>query len=149
MRHEHLQHRFVDFIPERLEEGVLYVSLEYMTVAHLCCCGCGSEVSITLSPTDWRLIFDGKTVSLEPSIGSWTLPCKSHYFITRNRVVWARTWSREQIQAGRQFDAARKREERAAETPAPKDVEVVVMTPPQHAKQKGGGLFGWLKNWWS
>jgi hypothetical protein len=82
-----VQHRFVDFIPEQLEEGVLYVSIEYMTVAHLCCCGCGQEVSITLSPTDWRLIYDGKTVSIEPSIGSWNLPCQSHYFIARNRCM--------------------------------------------------------------
>ena len=89
MRRDNLEHRFVDFIPERLDEGILYVSIEYTTVAHLCCCGCGKEVSITLSPTDWRLVFDGKTISLEPSIGSWSLPCQSHYFITRNRVVWA------------------------------------------------------------
>jgi hypothetical protein len=74
MRHDQLQHRFVEFIPEQLEESILYISLEYMTVTHLCCCGCGHEVSVTLSPTDWRLICDGRTVSIEPSIGSWRLP---------------------------------------------------------------------------
>ena len=108
MRHDQLQHRFVEYIPERLEDGVLYISIEYMTVTHLCCCGCGQEVSTTLSPTDWRLIFDGKTVSLEPSIGSWSLPCQSHYFITRNRVVWAKKWSAAEIEAGRQYDVGEK-----------------------------------------
>ena len=32
---------------------------------------------------------DNGTVSLRPSIGNWQLPCRSHYFIVRNRVVWA------------------------------------------------------------
>ena len=101
MRQVRLRHRFVDFIPGVLEEGVLYVSIEYMTVAHKCCCGCESEVSTPLSPTDWRLIFDGRSVSLEPSIGSWCLPCRSHYWIRNNQVRWAPKWTEEQIQAGR------------------------------------------------
>jgi len=108
MKRDHLQHRFVEFIPEQLDEGVLYVSVEYMTVAHKCCCGCGREVSLPLSPTDWRLIFDGKSISLEPSIGSWSLPCKSHYWITNNRVRWAAQWSPAQVQAARTSDARRK-----------------------------------------
>lgn len=102
MSHDHLQHRFVEFIPERLDDGILYVSMEYRTVSHLCCCGCRSEVVTPLGPTDWRLIFDGKCVSLEPSIGSWSLPCRSHYWIRRNRVVWAPCWSEEEILVGRE-----------------------------------------------
>jgi hypothetical protein len=108
MRQERLRHRFVEFIPEVLEEGVLYVSMEYMTVAHKCCCGCGSKVSTPLTPTDWRLIFDGKTISLEPSIGSWSLPCRSHYWITKNQVHWAQKWTQKQIQAGRVHSAKAK-----------------------------------------
>ena len=50
---------FVQFIPETLDEGVLYVSLEHRTVAHRCCCGCGNEVVTPLDPTQWRLIYDG------------------------------------------------------------------------------------------
>ncbi len=147
MRRDQLQHRFVAFIPEQLEEGVLYVSIEYMTVAHLCCCGCGQEVSITLSPTDWRLIFDGKTVSIEPSIGSWSLPCQSHYFITRNRVVWAAKWSRAEIEASRRYDAARKGQHRTAES---RQTPVQLPAPdlPKQHKAKQGGMLGWLKRWW-
>jgi hypothetical protein len=149
MRHEQLQHRFVEYIPERLEEGVLYISIEYMTVTHLCCCGCGHEVSTTLSPTDWRLIFDGKTVSLEPSIGSWSLPCPSHYFITRNRVVWAQKWSKAEIETGRRFDAARKLQHRTAESPVETPAMVVPRELPEQDTAKKGRLLSRLRSWWS
>src|SRR4051812_849924 len=101
MRRQHLRHEFVEYIPEKLEEGVLYVSMEYMTVAHLCCCGCGAEVSLPLSPVGWRLIYDGRSISLEPSIGSWSLPCSSHYWIRGNQVRWAEQWTPERVQAAR------------------------------------------------
>lgn len=152
MRRDSLQHRFVDFIPERLEEGVLYVSIEYTTVAHLCCCGCGQEVSITLSPTDWRLIFDGKSVSLEPSIGSWSLPCQSHYFITRDRIVWARQWSQQEIQAGRRYDALAKQGHFDTPNSSPPAVDPAP-TPPAKPETKkaeaASGVWSWLKSWWS
>ena len=53
-----LRHEFVEFIPDKLVDGVIYVSIPYATVAHKCCCGCGMEVVTPLSPTDWELIFD-------------------------------------------------------------------------------------------
>ena len=62
-----LAHEFVEFIPDVLEEGKIYVSIEHSTVVHRCCCGCGKEVVTPLSPTDWKLIFNGKTISLDPS----------------------------------------------------------------------------------
>lgn len=96
-----LDHEFVEYTPDVLEDGTLYVSLTYGTVVHKCCCGCGSEVVTPLSPTDWKLIFDGESVSLEPSIGSWDLACKSHYWIEHSRVRWATQWSQGQIAAGR------------------------------------------------
>ncbi|MCH2218714.1 Uncharacterised protein [Mycobacteroides abscessus subsp. abscessus] len=37
-------HEFVDFIPADLDAGVLYVSLPYATVMHLCACGCAGCV---------------------------------------------------------------------------------------------------------
>ncbi|WP_318271273.1 hypothetical protein [Sphingobacterium cellulitidis] len=46
-----LQHKFVEFMPEKVEEGVLYVSIEYCTAIHKCVCGCGHEVVTPLSPT--------------------------------------------------------------------------------------------------
>lgn len=100
---------FVEFIPNELREGSLYVSMPYATAAHKCCCGCGHEVVTPLSPTDWTLIFNGETISLTPSIGNWNFPCKAHYWIKRNRIHWARAWSEEEIAAGRTRDAIRKK----------------------------------------
>jgi len=103
-----ITHKFVEFIPEKIEEGVLYISIEYCTAVHKCICGCGNEVVTPLSPTDWELIFNGKTVSLSPSIGNWNFECKSHYFITRNRIHYARRWNDWKIEEGRKEDAENK-----------------------------------------
>jgi hypothetical protein len=99
-----LIHKFVEFIPQEIEEGVLYISVEYGTARHKCCCGCGSDVITPITPTDWKLIYDGETVSLSPSIGSWNLPCQSHYFIRNNKVIWAQKWSKKEITQGRVID---------------------------------------------
>jgi hypothetical protein len=99
---------FVDLIPDRLEDGVLYISIGYGTAAHACCCGCGREVTTPLTRADWRLIFDGESVSLQPSIGNWSFPCQSHYFVTMNRIRWVEAWSPEQIAEGRRLDGQRK-----------------------------------------
>ena len=99
-----LKHEFVEFIPEELQEGTLYVSIRFATVSHLCPCGCKSKVVTPLRPTDWKLIFDGKTISLHPSIGNWSFPCRSHYWIRKNRVRWAEEWSQARIDAGRAYD---------------------------------------------
>ena len=103
-RQTRLTHEFVDYIPNVLEDGRLYVCVQFATVVHKCCCGCGREVVTPLSPTDWKLMFDGQTSSLDPSIGNWSFPCQSHYWITENRVEWARRWSHSEIDAGRARD---------------------------------------------
>jgi hypothetical protein len=104
----HITPEFVEFIPTELKEGVLYVSEEYGTASHKCACGCGTRVVTPLTPTDWRLTVKGKAVSLSPSIGNWDYPCRSHYWIKGNRIVWAPQWSREEVAAGRQFDRRNK-----------------------------------------
>lgn len=91
---------FVDYIPTQLEEGVVYIAPEFGAVIHLCCDGCGERVSTPLHPGQWTLTFDGQTISLSPSIGNWVLPCKSHYIIRRNRVIWASRWDDERIARG-------------------------------------------------
>ena len=78
---------------------MLYVSTKYGTAVHRCCCGCGREVVTPLTPTDWKLIFDGETVSLYPSIGNWNSPCRSHYWIRHNRIEWAEDWSDWKVEA--------------------------------------------------
>jgi Family of unknown function (DUF6527) len=92
-----MQHKFVEFIPSEIEEKVLYISIEYDIAKHKCACGCGANIVTSLSPARWRLTYDGETVSLYPSIGNWNHPCKSHYFITNDKVVWAGSISEEAI----------------------------------------------------
>jgi len=104
-----LAHRFVKSVPETLEDGVLYVSMEYATAIHKCCCGCGNQVVTPLSPRDWKLTFDGETISLYPSIGNWSFGCQAHYWITNNMVEWAPKWSKKQIKAVRKKDKSGRR----------------------------------------
>lgn len=90
-----MKHKFVEFIPDQLEDGILYVSIVYATVLHKCACGCGNEVVTPLSPSDWQLTFNGETISLFPSIGNWSFRCRSHYWIRKNKVVWVKDWHEE------------------------------------------------------
>jgi Family of unknown function (DUF6527) len=108
MRRQRLEHRFVRHIPDRLEPGILYISIEYATAAHSCCCGCGEEVVTPFTPTDWKMTFDGEGVSLRPSIGNWNLKCRSHYVIDRGFVLGAEPWSDMQVAAERRRDRAAK-----------------------------------------
>ena len=72
-----------------METAVLYVSEEYGTATHLCACGCGNEVVTPFdSPSGWDCTRDGDKVTLSPSIGNWSFPCRSHYFIRENQVAW-------------------------------------------------------------
>jgi hypothetical protein len=103
-----LHHQFVEFIPDELEEKTIYVSIRFATASHSCLCGCGNKVVTPIRPTDWTLIFDGKTISLDPSIGNWSFPCQSHYWIRKNRGRWTPKWSREQIEYGRGRDSQAK-----------------------------------------
>jgi len=47
--------------------------------------------------------------TLRPSIGSWQLPCRSHYLITGGKIEWAGQWSEAQIAAGRLAEEKRRK----------------------------------------
>jgi hypothetical protein len=104
MRFAQLTPLFVETIPETVEPGVLYVSMSLASAIHLCACGCGQEVITPLSPTDWKLYFDGENVSLEPSIGNWGFPCRSHYWIREGKVRWSGSMSASEVGKGRGRD---------------------------------------------
>lgn len=83
-----------DVIPNELENGKLYISLEFGTAVHLCACGCGQKTVTRLQPcwrTGWTLTENNGAVSLRPSIGNFSgeKPYHAHYFITNNKVIWA------------------------------------------------------------
>ncbi|WP_369074862.1 DUF6527 family protein [Chryseobacterium sp. RR2-3-20] len=103
-----LTHNFVEYIPNHLDEGVLYISLEFGTAVHFCICGCKNEVVTPFSPTDWKLIFEGDYISLSPSIGNWSFKCRSHYWIYRNKIIKCRRWSDKEIKENRKLDKKRK-----------------------------------------
>jgi hypothetical protein len=141
-----LAHKFVEFIPRELEPNTIYISIPYATVIHNCCCGCGNRIVTPLSPAEWKLTFDGRTVSLEPSIGNWRYPCRSHYWIRNNRVVWSDDWSDEEV------TAARRRDDSAIAGLYGKSVEKAKAITPgvkPAAKKKKGGLKNKIKKWFS
>ena len=102
--------KFVELIPDHLEDGIVYISIKYCTAIHKCCCGCQEEVVTPLSPVDWQLTFDGMTISLYPSIGNWGLKCKSHYWIRKNKVLWSKKWSDTKIKIIQEMDKTEKEE---------------------------------------
>jgi hypothetical protein len=102
------RHRFVEYIPRELDDGVIYVSIEWATAAHLCACGCRGRVITPLTPDDWKLGFDGETVSFWPSIGNWSFECESHYVIRHGKVCWKPQWSEAMVDEGRRRDRRRR-----------------------------------------
>lgn len=116
MKSRLIKHQFVDAIPEEIDQETVYISIDFATAVHRCQCGCGLEVVTPLSPTDWKMIYDGASVSLHPSIGNWSFPCRSHYWIRDGRVQWAGDVPNQQISAIRQAD--RQNKEAAAPRPA-------------------------------
>lgn len=103
MRRTHLSFQIVDFIPEEIQDGVLYVSFRFGTAVHKCCCGCGEEVITPMGPTDWSISIEDDAVTLHPSIGNWSYSCRSHYLIRRSKVVWAGDLTDSQIEHGREL----------------------------------------------
>ena len=78
---------FVDFIPHQLEAGKLYISERFKMTSHLCPCGCHSVVLMPLG-MEWKLTKKDGKVTLRPSVGLQDYPCKSHYYITDNKIEW-------------------------------------------------------------
>ena len=77
-----------------IENGVLYVMPHYNCAIHNCMCGCGEKVVTPLNDCNdntrqhWGWSFDGRNVSLTPSVGNFQQPCKSHYYLKNGKVFW-------------------------------------------------------------
>ena len=108
---------FTAEIPERLGDGILYVSRECSVALHNCACGCGEEVSTPLVATEYSLTMHGDEASIWPSIGNHDFACASHYIIDRGTIVWAGRMSRAAIERGREKDRVLKRPPAAVLTP--------------------------------
>lgn len=99
----------MQFMPKELESGLLYVSEEFEVAGHLCACGCRAKVMTPLGPTEWSFEEVDGQPTLRPSIGSWQLPCQSHYWIIGGTVRWSSKWTPEQIEQGRRGEEERTR----------------------------------------
>lgn len=75
---------FVEYIPEELEQNIIYISKEYRTAVHLCLCGCGNKSVTPLNINGWNLEDNGGKVSFTPSILNNNCPNNYHYIITNN-----------------------------------------------------------------
>lgn len=76
---------FVEYIPDILEYGKVYISEEYGCAIHKCLCGCGRKTVMPLGNGGWNLIKENnETVSFTPSVGNFNFDCKSHYIMTKN-----------------------------------------------------------------
>jgi hypothetical protein len=56
-----------------------------------CPCGCGDKIYLNTLRSErpyWKIIYKRKGVSISPSI--WrTRNCKSHFFVTNGKIIWA------------------------------------------------------------
>ena len=87
-----LQTVFLETLPEKLEEGKLYISETFGVSKHLCPCGCKSLVVLPFNTFPdqklhgWLMLRTQDKVTFRPSVGNYQLPCKSHYYITFNKI---------------------------------------------------------------
>lgn len=127
----------VQYMPKDLKQGVLYVSEEFETAAHLCACGCGEKIRTPLGRTEWKVEETADGPTLRPSVGNWQRPCQSHYWIIRGNVKWGEKWSPEEISAGRELEEERRRRYYASLEKKP------------HVRPQGvfKRLAEWLKSW--
>lgn len=152
MKIKQIRPKSVEFIPENLDEGVLYISERYRTAVHLCCCGCGHEVVTPLSPAEWSVRRNGHRVSLRPSIGNWSYPCQSHYVIRDNRVLEANAMTGLQILRVKANDRA----DQAAQIHRTNRAKEVSTLSPKHIAQAAPlrerqSRMSWLHHllrWW-
>lgn len=91
----------VHYMPKELKPGVLYVSEEFGTGAHLCPCGCGTKIRTPLGPAWWTFEETKSGPTLFPSVGNWQEACQSHYWIYQGEIKWASKWTPEEISQGR------------------------------------------------
>ena len=68
-------------------------------------------MSLPLGRSEWRIEYDGETVSIRPSVGNWRLPCRSHYIIQESVTRWCKSWSTIEAAAGRIRDRQEKEQD--------------------------------------
>lgn len=91
-----LQLRYVDELPEMVTDKVIYIVGEMnfpWLLAFKCPCGCQNLIQLNLlkdAEPCWRFKIDKKNkINIYPSV--WRINgCKSHFFIRKSKIQWAR-----------------------------------------------------------
>lgn len=110
--------KFVEFIPSEGEDlipGVLFISMKHNTVVHRCPCGCGELSEFMLDPIRYRIEYDGREVTFDPSIGNSNLQCRSHYWIRKSRIEWCAPMEDWQTKQAQKLELSKALEVRCAE----------------------------------
>ena len=82
------------FDKHETDHGELMIGQDKKVIRFLCPCGCGKEIFLTTKEysdtpgRNWTIKVEDGKVTLHPSINAWRLPCKSHYWIRENRIIW-------------------------------------------------------------
>jgi hypothetical protein len=108
MKTDRFRLELVEFMPSKLQPGVLYVSQKYQTAAHLCACGCGEKIRTQLGPLGWEFTDEKRGPTLYPSIGNWQKPCRSHYFVRGGAVIWSGDMTETEVLRGRKAEMRRR-----------------------------------------
>jgi hypothetical protein len=84
--------QFVEYMPDVIEDGILYISQRFSVAIHKCAGGCGIQAVMDISnwgdspwKNGWRMTINDNLISFSPSI---LCPCKAHYFIENNEIRW-------------------------------------------------------------
>ncbi len=88
---------YIEDLPKTFVSNIVYLIGEKENLwqaALICPCGCNSIIQLNLlkeSRPRWKVYFDKKNnLSLSPSIHK-TSGCKSHFFLTKGKIEWARS----------------------------------------------------------
>jgi len=77
---------------KEMENGILYISLQFGVANHLCACGCGQQTVMPFGKGDlgWNMTDNNGEISFTPSIGNFMGedPYHAHYYITNNKIIW-------------------------------------------------------------
>ena len=130
--------KFVEYIPsdgEELVQGIVYISMKHNTVVHRCPCGCGGLSEFMLDPIRFRIEYDGRSVTFDPSIGNSYLRCRSHYWIRKSQIHWCAPMQEWETTQAQRRELTRALEERKAEESL--------------KKRSFRYLWARFKNWWN
>ena len=86
------RYQLVDRIPKQMEEGVVYHTEEFELAGLLCACGCGHRITLIV-PDSHRVWDEDGYATIQPSVGVFDAPCKSHYVIRAGNVQWLPAFS--------------------------------------------------------